>query len=118
MGFSLRRCARLTATLGTGVLTVWIIAALGSLGQTDFRNSDAAMLLENGDKALLSVDSNGPDSAHVMKTLPRVASEMALHVRSRSFSPCSHYNQKNQQTLNPFIGCDFNELCVAENQAL
>ena len=66
MGFSLRRCARLTATLGTGVLTVWIIAALGSLGQTDFRNSDAAMLLEDGGEAPLSVDSDAPDPAHVV----------------------------------------------------
>ena len=66
MGFSLRRCARLTATLGTGVLTVWIIAALGSLGQTDFRNSDAAVLLEDGGEAPLSVDSDAPDPAHVV----------------------------------------------------
>ena len=66
MGFSLRRCARLTATLGAGVLTVWIVAALGSLGQTDFRNSDAAILFENGGKAPLSVDSDAPDSAHVV----------------------------------------------------
>jgi hypothetical protein len=48
MGFSLRRSARLAATLGTGVLTVWIIAALGSLGVTDFKNSDAAVPLEDG----------------------------------------------------------------------
>jgi hypothetical protein len=66
MGFSLRRCARLTATLGTGVLTVWIVAALGSLGQTDFRNSDVAMLLENGGETPLSPDSDAPDPAHVV----------------------------------------------------
>ena len=66
MGFSLRRSARLTATLGTGVLTVWIIAALGSLGQTDFKNSDAAMLLEDGGEAPLSVDSESPYPAHVI----------------------------------------------------
>ena len=47
MGFSLRRSARLAATLGTGVLTVWIIASLDSLGVTDFKNSDAAVPLED-----------------------------------------------------------------------
>ena len=66
MGFSLRRCARLTATLGTGVLTVWIIAALGSLGQTDLRNSGVAMLLGNGGEAPLSLNSDAPDPAHVV----------------------------------------------------
>ena len=51
MGFSLRRSARLAATLGTGVLTVWIIAALGSLGVTDFKNSGAAVPLQDGSEA-------------------------------------------------------------------
>ena len=50
MGFSLRRSARLAATLGTGVLTVWIIAAL-SLGVTDFKNSGAAVPLQDGSEA-------------------------------------------------------------------
>ena len=57
MGFSLRRSARLAATLGTGVLTVWIIAALGSLGVTDFKNSDAAVPLQDGSEEPLSVES-------------------------------------------------------------
>ena len=58
MGFSLRRSVRLAATLGTGVLTVWIIASLDSLGVTDFKNSDAAVPLEDrGGKTLLSAGS-------------------------------------------------------------
>jgi hypothetical protein len=47
----------LAAALGTGVLTVWIIAALGSLGVTDFKNSDAAVPLEDGSEEPLSVES-------------------------------------------------------------
>ena len=58
MGFSLRRSVRLAATLGTGVLTVWIIASLDSLGVTDFKNSDAAVpLKERGGETLLSAES-------------------------------------------------------------
>ena len=66
MGFSLRRSARLAATLGTGVLTVWIIAALGSLGVTDFKNSDAAVPLEDGSEAPLSVESESLYAPHVV----------------------------------------------------
>ena len=63
MGFSLRRSARLTATLGTGVLTVWIIAAaLDSLGVTDFKNSDAAVPLEDGGEAPVSVETDDADT--------------------------------------------------------
>jgi hypothetical protein len=58
MGFSLRRSARLAATLGTGVLTVWIIASLDRLGMTNFKNSDAAVPLEDrGGETLLSAES-------------------------------------------------------------
>ena len=68
MGFSLRRSARLAATLGTGVLTVWIIAAaLDSLGVTDFKNSDAAVPLEDrGGKTLLSAESEPFYAPHVI----------------------------------------------------
>ena len=63
MGFSIRRPARLTATLGTGVLTVWIIAAaLDSLGVTDFKNSDAAVPLEDGGEAPVSVETDDADT--------------------------------------------------------
>ena len=65
MGFSLRRSARLAATLGTGVLTVWIIASLDSLGVTDFKNSDAAVPLEDS-KAPLSVESESLYAPHVI----------------------------------------------------
>ena len=47
MGFSLRRSAIFAATLGTGVLTAWIIASLDSWGVTDFKNSGAAVPLED-----------------------------------------------------------------------
>jgi hypothetical protein len=47
----------LAATLGTGVLTVWIIASLDSLGVTDFKNSDVAGPLEDRGEARLSVES-------------------------------------------------------------
>jgi hypothetical protein len=67
MGFSLRRSARLAATLGTGVLTVWIIAALGSLDVTDFKNSDAVVPLEDrGGKTLLSAESEPFYAPHVI----------------------------------------------------
>ena len=66
MGFSLRRSARLAATLGTGVLTVWIIAALGSLGVTDFKNSGAAVPLQDGSEAPLSVESESLYAPHVV----------------------------------------------------
>ena len=66
MGLSLRRSARLAATLGTGVLTVGIIAALGSLGVTDFKNSDAAVPLEDGGEAPLSVDGKSFYPPHVI----------------------------------------------------
>ena len=65
MGFSLRRSARLAATLGTGVLTVWIIAAL-SLRVTDFKNSDAAVPLQDGREAPLSVESESLYAPHVV----------------------------------------------------
>jgi hypothetical protein len=51
MAFSLRRSARLAGTLGTGVLTVWIIAALDSPGVKDFKNSDPAVRLDDGGEA-------------------------------------------------------------------
>ena len=67
MGFSLRRPARLAATLGTGVLTVWIIASLDSLGVTDFKNNDAAVPLEDrGGKTLLSAESEPFYAPHVI----------------------------------------------------
>ena len=66
MGFSLRRSARLAATLGTGVLTVWIIAALGSLGVTDFKNSGAAVPLQDGSEVPLSVESKSLYAPHVV----------------------------------------------------
>ena len=67
MGFSLRRSARLAATLGTGVLTVWIIAAaLDSLGVTDFKNSDAAVPLEDRGEAPLSVEGKSIYAPHVI----------------------------------------------------
>jgi hypothetical protein len=56
----------LAAALGTGVLTVWIIAALGSLGVTDFKNSDAAVPLEDGSEAPLSVESESLYAPHVV----------------------------------------------------
>jgi hypothetical protein len=67
MGFSLRRSARLAATLGTGVLTVRIIASLDSMGVTDFKNSDAAVPLEDRDgKTLLSAESEPFYAPHVI----------------------------------------------------
>jgi hypothetical protein len=66
MGFSLRRSARLAATLGTGVLTVWIIASLDSLGVTDFKNTDAAVPLEGGGDALPGAESEPFYAPHVI----------------------------------------------------
>jgi hypothetical protein len=40
----------LAATLGTGVLTYWIIGAFDSLGVPDFKNTDAAVPLEDSDE--------------------------------------------------------------------
>ena len=67
MGFSFRQSARLAAALGTGVLTVWIIASLDSLGVTDFKNNDAAVPLEDrGGKTLLSAESEPFYAPHVI----------------------------------------------------
>src|SRR6476646_9082156 len=66
MGFSLRRSAKLAAALGTGVLTVWIIAALGSLGVTDFKNSGSGVPLQDGSEAPLSVESESLYAPHVV----------------------------------------------------
>jgi hypothetical protein len=57
----------LAATLGAGVLTVWIIASLDSLGVTDFKNSDAAVPLEDrGGKTLLSAESEPFYAPHLI----------------------------------------------------
>jgi hypothetical protein len=56
----------LAATLGTGVLTVWIIASLDSLGVTDFKNSDAAVPLEDRGEAPLSVEGKSIYAPHVI----------------------------------------------------
>ena len=66
MGFSLRRSARLAATLGTGVLTAWIIASLDSWGVTDFKNSEAAVPLEDRGEPLPSAESKPFHAPHVV----------------------------------------------------
>jgi hypothetical protein len=86
MAFSLRRSARLAATLGTGVLTVWTIASLDILGVTDFKNSDAAGPLENS-KAPLSVESESVYAPHVIvdaDTRTSVAANKVTEERDQS----------------------------------
>jgi hypothetical protein len=99
MGFSLRRSARLAATLGTGVLTVWIIAALGSLGVTDSKNSGAAVPLQDGSEASLSVESESLYAPNVVvdaDTGPSVAANKVTETWDESESAATALPLRSQ----------------------
>src|SRR5215472_6468662 len=98
MAFSLRRSAKLAATLGTGVLTVWIIASLDIMGVTDFKNSDDAGPLENS-KAPLSVESESLYASHVIvdaDTRTSVAPDKVPEERDESEAAATAFALRSQ----------------------